>query len=51
MLPDESGLNWLKELKKIFSLTPGLLLTAKSLVSDKVIGFELGADDYLAKPF
>ncbi|MGC9108959.1 MAG: response regulator transcription factor [Caldimicrobium sp.] len=51
MLPDESGLNWLKDLKRIFPLIPVLLLTAKSSVSDKVIGFELGADDYLAKPF
>lgn len=51
MLPDESGLEWLKELKRITPLTPVLMLTAKSSVSDKVIGFELGADDYLAKPF
>ncbi|MEZ0343581.1 MAG: response regulator transcription factor [Caldimicrobium sp.] len=51
MLPDESGLEWLKELKRITPLTPVLMLTAKSSVSDKVMGFELGADDYLAKPF
>lgn len=51
MLPDESGLEWLKELKRFTPLTPVLLLTAKSSVSDKVIGFELGADDYIAKPF
>ena len=30
---------------------PVLLLTAKGSVSDKVLGFEMGADDYLAKPF
>jgi DNA-binding response OmpR family regulator len=51
MLPDESGLEWLKEVKRFYPLLPVLLLTAKSSVSDKVIGFELGADDYLAKPF
>ncbi len=51
MLPDESGLEWLKELKQSNPLVPVLLLTAKSSISDKIIGFELGADDYLAKPF
>ncbi len=51
MLPDKSGLEWLKELKKTYSTLPVILLTAKSSVSDKVLGFELGADDYLAKPF
>jgi len=51
MLPDESGLEWLKELKKVSPLIPVLMLTAKSSLSDKVIGFELGADDYLSKPF
>ncbi len=51
MLPDENGLEWLKEVKRFYPLTPILLLTAKSSVSDKVIGFELGADDYLSKPF
>ena len=51
MLPDENGLNWLKELKTYYPLLPVLLLTAKGSVSDKVLGFEMGADDYLAKPF
>lgn len=51
MLPDKSGLEWLKELKKTYPTLPVILLTAKSSVSDKVLGFELGADDYLAKPF
>lgn len=51
MLPDVNGLEWLKEVKRFYPLTPILLLTAKSSVSDKVIGFELGADDYLSKPF
>jgi len=51
MLPDESGLEWLKELKKLSPLIPVLMLTAKSSLSDKVIGFEFGADDYLSKPF
>ncbi|MFN3504806.1 MAG: response regulator transcription factor [Caldimicrobium sp.] len=51
MLPDENGLEWLKELKKIAPTLPVLLLTAKSSISDKIMGFELGADDYLPKPF
>lgn len=51
MLPDGYGLDWLKEIKNFYSTTPVILLTAKGSVSDKVIGFELGADDYLAKPF
>ncbi len=51
MLPDESGLEWLKEIKTTSPWIPVVLLTAKSSVSDKIIGFELGADDYLAKPF
>jgi Response regulators consisting of a CheY-like receiver domain and a winged-helix DNA-binding domain len=51
MLPDENGLSWLKELKTHYPILPVLLLTAKGSVSDKVLGFEMGADDYLAKPF
>jgi len=51
MLPDENGLSWLKELKTHYPILPVLLLTAKGSVSDKVLGFEMDADDYLAKPF
>ena len=51
MLPDENGLTWLREIKTLNPVLPVLLLTAKGTVSDKVLGFELGADDYLAKPF
>jgi len=51
MLPDENWLIWLKELKTHYPILPVLLLTAKGSVSDKVLGFEMGADDYLAKPF
>ncbi|MCS7199200.1 MAG: response regulator transcription factor [Caldimicrobium sp.] len=51
MLPDKSGLEWLKEIKLQHPTLPVIFLTAKSSLSDKVLGFELGADDYLAKPF
>ena len=53
MLPDEDGLEILKKLRadKKTKKMPVMMLTAKSSEYDKVIGFELGADDYIAKPF
>jgi two-component system phosphate regulon response regulator PhoB len=52
MLPGRSGLELTKELKqKAADLTPIILLTAKSDESDKVIGLDSGADDYITKPF
>lgn len=53
MLPDESGLDVLKKLKKDpkYKSIPIIMLTAKSSEYDKVLGLDLGADDYVAKPF
>jgi DNA-binding response OmpR family regulator len=51
MLPDGSGLELLAELRKRSHRTPVLILTAKDSIQDKVQGFNLGTDDYLAKPF
>jgi len=53
MLPGMDGLEVCKELKKESktAATPIIILTAKSQESDKVIGLELGADDYVTKPF
>lgn len=53
MLPGKSGLQILKATREqgINQLTPVLMLTAKSEESDIVFGLDLGADDYLAKPF
>lgn len=51
MLPGGSGLDLLKELKKQGRDQSVLILSAKDSVDDKVVGLELGADDYLAKPF
>jgi two-component system copper resistance phosphate regulon response regulator CusR len=51
MLPDGSGLDLLALLRKKGQRTPVLILTAKDTLEDKVQGFALGADDYLAKPF
>ena len=50
MMPGESGLSLTKEMKKNNS-TPIILLTAKGEIKDRIEGLELGADDYLGKPF
>lgn len=51
MLPGMDGLEVCKETRKSGILTPILMLTSKSEELDKVLGLELGADDYLTKPF
>ncbi|MHB8279415.1 MAG: response regulator transcription factor [Candidatus Humimicrobiaceae bacterium] len=51
MLPVIDGISILKSLRAKKINTPILLLTAKSSVSDRVEGLDLGADDYLTKPF
>ena len=50
-LPDGSGLDWLRELRQRGDTTPVLLLSARGEELDRVLGLELGADDYLCKPF
>ena len=50
-LPAMSGLDVLKSLRQKNIQTPVLLLTARSSLTDKVSGLDLGADDYLQKPF
>ena len=53
MLPNEDGISFLKTLKqaKETATIPVIFLTAKSTEMDKVIGLDLGADDYITKPF
>jgi len=51
MLPGRDGLSILKALRKAGNPTPVLLLTARNELDDRVEGLNLGADDYLAKPF
>ncbi len=51
MLPHINGLEILKEIRATGIATPVLMLTAKGDIDDKVKGLDLGADDYLAKPF
>ena len=51
MLPHKNGFEILKELRKEKISSKILMLTAKSTIDDKMIGFNNGADDYLTKPF
>ncbi len=51
MLPNMNGLELLREIREGGLNTPLLMLTARGDLKDKVLGLDLGADDYLAKPF
>ena len=51
MLPDGSGLDVLARLKELRKKENVIIISAKDSLDDKVKGLELGADDYLAKPF
>lgn len=51
MLPDGNGLSLLKELKEKHKRDSVIIISAKDSLEDKITGLELGADDYLAKPF
>jgi DNA-binding response OmpR family regulator len=51
MLPQKDGFEVCRELRRAGLRTPVILLTAKTQESDKVLGLELGADDYVTKPF
>lgn len=51
MLPNGSGLDLLRELKAMRKKEAVIIISAKDAVDDKVAGLDLGADDYLAKPF
>jgi DNA-binding response OmpR family regulator len=51
MLPEISGLDLLKEVRRGGNRTPVILLTARDGIEDKISGLDAGADDYLVKPF
>ncbi|NPA54990.1 MAG: response regulator transcription factor [Epsilonproteobacteria bacterium] len=51
MLPNKSGIEFLRQIRGKGDYTPVLLLTAKSSTTNKVDGLNAGADDYLTKPF
>jgi DNA-binding response OmpR family regulator len=50
-LPDGNGLDVIQDIKKFKSKTGVIIISAKNSVDDKIAGLDLGADDYLAKPF
>ncbi|SLN62815.1 response regulator transcription factor [Oceanibacterium hippocampi] len=51
MLPDGSGLDFLRRRRAEGSVTPVIILTARDQISDRIAGLNAGADDYLVKPF
>ena len=51
MMPGEDGLSILRRLRGANDATPVIMLTAKGEDIDRIVGLEMGADDYLAKPF
>jgi DNA-binding response OmpR family regulator len=51
MIPEKSGYDVCREIRRADPRTPIVMLTAKSEEVDKVVGLELGADDYVVKPF
>lgn len=51
MLPKQDGFSLAKDIRKMNDSVPIIFLTAKAMIEDKTIGFEVGADDYLTKPF
>lgn len=50
-LPEKNGFDFCRDLRGMGIKTPILILTARGQLVDKVLGFKLGADDYLTKPF
>jgi len=51
MMPQKDGFTLAKEIRAIDKNIPIIFLTAKSLLEDKIEGFNIGADDYMTKPF
>lgn len=51
MMPKKNGIEVLKTLRQKGINTPVLLLTAKAEIEDRIVGLDMGADDYLPKPF
>lgn len=51
MLPDNSGIDLLHRIRKYHSMLPVIMITAKSEEEDRVLGLDVGADDYITKPF
>lgn len=50
-LPDGSGVQWLRQLRRDGNATPAIIVTARDLLSERIEGLDSGADDYIVKPF
>ncbi len=51
MMPKRDGISLAREIRKVDTQIPIIFLTAKGLKEDKILGFKVGADDYMTKPF
>jgi len=51
MLPDNSGIDLLHRIRKYHSMLPVIMVTAKAEEDDRILGLDVGADDYVTKPF
>ncbi len=51
MLPDRSGIDLLQRIRKYYSQLPVIMITARAEEEDRVLGLDVGADDYITKPF
>ena len=51
MLPDKSGIDLLHRMRKYYSQLPVIMITARAEEEDRVLGLDVGADDYITKPF
>jgi len=51
MLPDNSGIDLLHRIRKYHSMLPVIMVTARSEEEDRILGLDVGADDYVTKPF
>jgi two-component system phosphate regulon response regulator PhoB len=51
MLPDHSGIDLLHRIRKYHSMLPVIMVTAKAEEEDRILGLDVGADDYITKPF
>ncbi len=51
MLPDNSGIDLLHRIRKYHAMLPVIMVTAKAEEEDRILGLDVGADDYMTKPF
>ena len=51
MMPEKDGIEFVKDIRNLNNNTPVIMLTAMGDIDNKILGFENGVDDYIAKPF